>query len=186
MRVSTRGVSPSRAREREKAPPRLSVAIRGLVLVFALAGARPPIDFSGVWVLDERASQGVSTHMRGAVLSVEQTGDQIRILPLGHRDKILGDEIVADGRPYAKALGNGKGVVTAGWSKDRGSLWLEVTGGPPGEPRAAIQRSVWKLSSDRKTWVRHSISSSGGEPADGGSCSDGRESEVERQQVQDR
>ena len=104
--------------------------------------------------------------MRGAVLSVEQKGNHIRILPLGHRDKLLGDEIVADGRPYEKALGNGKGVVTAGWSKDRGSLWLEVTGGTSGEPRAAIQRSVWKLSSDRKTWIRHSVSSSGGERAE--------------------
>jgi len=119
-----------------------------------------------VWVLDENASRGVSPHMRGAVLSVEQRGNHIRILPLGHRDKLLGDEIVADGRPYEKTLGNGKGVVTAGWSKDRGSLWLEVTGGAPGEPRAAIQRSVWKLSSDRKTWVRHSVSSSGGERAE--------------------
>lgn len=104
--------------------------------------------------------------MRGAVLSVEQTGNRIRILPLGHRDKLLGDEIVADGRPYEKTLGNGKGVVTAGWSKDRGSLWLEVTSGTRGEPRAAIQRSVWKLSSDRKTWIRHSVSSSAGEKAE--------------------
>jgi hypothetical protein len=104
--------------------------------------------------------------MRGAVLSVEQKGNHIRILPLGHRDKLLGDEIVADGRPYEKTLGNGKGVVTAGWSKDRGSLWLEVSGGTPEEPRAAIQRSVWKLSSDRKTWIRHSVSSSGGEKAE--------------------
>ena len=136
------------------------------LLVLALAGGRPPLDFSGVWVLDENASRGVSPHMRGAVLSVEQNGNHIRILPLGHRDKLLGDEIVADGRPYEKTLGNGKGVVTAGWSKDRGSLWLEVTGGTPDKPRAAIQRSVWKLSSDRKTWIRHSVSSSGGEKAE--------------------
>jgi hypothetical protein len=104
--------------------------------------------------------------MRGAVLRVEQAGDRIRILPLGHSDRLLGEEIVADGRPYEKTVGNGKGVVTAAWSKDGGSLWLEISGGPPGEPHAARQRSVWKLSADRRTWIRHSVTSRGREVAE--------------------
>jgi hypothetical protein len=101
--------------------------------------------------------------MHGAVLRVEQSGDHIRIFPVGRRAKLLGEEIVADGRPYEKALGPERGLVTAAWSKDGGSLWLEVTAGTAEQPRAAVQRSVWKLSPDRRTWIRQSVSMQGRE-----------------------
>lgn len=96
--------------------------------------------------------------MRGAVLRLEQSGDRIRILPLGGGDQLLAEQIVADGRSYEKTIGNGKGVVTAAWSKDGRSLWIEVTAGPPENARAAVFRSVWKLSDDRRTWIRQSVS----------------------------
>jgi hypothetical protein len=142
-----------------------TAALRLLLLSLVLAGARPPLDFSGVWVLDEKASHGVSKNMHGAILRVEQSGNHIRIFPVGRGGKLLGEEIVADGRPYEKALGPGRGVVTATWSKDGASLWLEVTAGTPEDPRAAaaIQRSVWKLSPDRRTWIRQSVSMQGKE-----------------------
>jgi hypothetical protein len=147
----------------------LSTILRAVSVIafLGLAGPspKPPLDFSGTWVLDEKASQGVSKNMHGAVLRVEQSGNHIRIFPVGRGGKLLGEEIVADGRPYEKALGPGRGVVTATWSKDGASLWLEVTAGTPEDPRAAaaIQRSVWQLSPDRRTWLRHSVSMQGKE-----------------------
>jgi hypothetical protein len=131
------------------------------------APSRPPLDFSGVWELDAKMSLRVSTAMQGAVLSVRQKGDRIWISPVQEpgkaRQAILAEEIVADGRPYEKALGPaGKGLVTAGWATDGKALWIEVQAGPPENPRAAIQRSIWKLSEDRKVWVRESVSLSKG------------------------
>jgi hypothetical protein len=129
---------------------------------------RPPLDFSGVWELDQKMSVRVSAPMQDAVLSVTQKGDRIWISPVATpgkaRPPILAEEIVADGRAYEKALGPaGKGLVTAGWAKDGKSLWIEVQAGPPENPREALQRSVWKLSADRKVWVRESVSLSKGE-----------------------
>jgi hypothetical protein len=124
---------------------------------------KPPIDFTGTWELDPKMSVNVSAPMQGAVLSVTQDGDRIWISPVQTpgktRTPILAEEIVADGRAYEKALGPaGKGLVTAGWAKDGKSLWIEVEAGPPENPRAALQRSVWKVSTDRKVWVRESVS----------------------------
>ncbi len=131
------------------------------------AAPKPPLDFSGVWVLDPKMSLNVSSHMMGAVLSVTQEGNRIWISPVrpegGSRPAILGEEIVADQRPYEKALGPaGKGVVTAGWSTDGKALWIEVLAGPPENPREAVQRIIWKLSEDRTLWVRESVSMSPG------------------------
>jgi len=109
----------------------------------------------------------VSSAMKGAVLSVTQKGDRIWISPVQtpgkERSPILSEEIVVDGRAYEKALGPaGKGLVTAGWATDGKALWIEVQAGPPEEPRAAVQRSIWKLSEDRTVWVRESVSLSKG------------------------
>lgn len=153
---------------------------RLLLLLFLLSGAlsldgapaskskpkaapRPPLDFSGVWELDPKMSLHVSSHMEDAVLSVRQEGNRIWISPVPApgqpRRTILSEEIVADGRPYEKALGPaGKGLVTADWAKDGKSLWIEVQAGPPEDPGAAVQRSIWKLSEDRTVWVRESVS----------------------------
>ena len=131
---------------------------------------KPPLDFSGTWTLDPKMSRNVSSQMQGAVLFVRQKGDRIWISPVkpkdGPRPRILAEEIVADARPYEKALGPaGKGLVTAGWAKDGKSLWIEVSAGPPDKPGGAMQRSVWKLSEDRQVWVRESISVSPGRSA---------------------
>ena len=112
-------------------------------------------------------SLNVSSPMKGAVLSVTQKGNRIWISPVQAPDKprkaILSEELVVDGRVYEKALGPaGKGLVTADWAKDGKSLWIEVQAGPPEDPKAALQRSVWKLSEDRKVWVRESVSLSKG------------------------
>jgi hypothetical protein len=128
---------------------------------------KPPLDFSGTWTLDSKSSVNVSAQMQGAVLSVRQKGDRIWISPVkaeaGPRSRILSEEIVADSRPYEKALGPaGKGLVTAGWARDGKSLWIEVAAGPPENPGEAIQRSVWRLSEDRQVWVRESFSISKG------------------------
>jgi hypothetical protein len=127
--------------------------------------AKPPLDFSGVWTLDEKASSGFAPAMKGAVLSVKQTGDRILIEPVGkRRERILAEVIVADGRPYEKAMGTEeKGTVTVAWAKDRKSLWIEVVAGPKENPRASVQRSVWKLSENGKVWLRQSVSMQGGQ-----------------------
>ncbi len=109
----------------------------------------------------------VSSTLEGAVLAVRQKGNSIWISPVQMpeqpRKAILSEEIVADGRTYEKALGpTGNGLVTAGWAKDGKSLWIEVQAGPPENPRTAVQRSIWKLSEDRKVWVRESVSLSKG------------------------
>jgi hypothetical protein len=149
----------------------------GLFLALLFVGAaprrtstptsRPPLDFSGTWELDPKLSVNVSSQMAGAVLSVTQKGNRIWISPVtaeqGPRQRILSEEIVVDGRPYEKALRPaGKGLVTAGWAKDGTSLWIEVEAGPPENPLAAVQRSVWKISQDRTVWVRESVSVSQG------------------------
>lgn len=122
---------------------------------------KPPLDFTGVWELDATASRGVPSNMRGAVLSVTQTGHRILIEPVGGGRAVLtADQIVADGRTYEKTVGpKAKGYVTASWSPDRASLRLEVTAGLGENPKASVQRSIWTLSKDRKVWVRQSMTS---------------------------
>jgi hypothetical protein len=156
---------------------RLVRAAAGTLAALALLGAgpkprpkaepKPPLDFSGTWTLDQKESVNVSSQMRGAVLSVRQSGNRIWISSVkadtGPRSRILSEEIVVDARPYEKALGPaGKGLVTAGWAADGKSLWIEVAAGPPENPRESIQRSVWRLSEDRRVWVRESMSVSKG------------------------
>jgi hypothetical protein len=152
-----------------------------MALVFlaaAVAGAapkatptpRPPLDFSGTWELDEKASVNVSANMKGAVLSVTQKGNRIWISPVkkeeGPRQPILAEEIVVDGQPYEKTLGPaGTGLVTAGWAPDGKSLRIEVQAGAAESRGSAVQRSVWKVSEDRTVWVRESTSFSSGRAA---------------------
>ena len=128
----------------------------------------PPLDFTGVWEIDPSMSLNVSSQMRNAILSVTQKGNRIWISPVtsGKGSMIMSEEIVADGRPYEKALGPaGKGVVTATWAEDRQSLRIEVTAGAEkGSDPSAIQRSIWKLSADKNVWIRESFSISAGKP----------------------
>lgn len=129
----------------------------------------PPLDFSGVWEIDETASLNVPAQMQGSVLAVTQKGNRIWIspqAPVGKGSPVMAEEIVADGRPYEKSLGPaGKGLVTARWSDDGSGLWIEVQAGSDPEPQKnASQRSIWKLSQDRKVWVRESVSISQGTP----------------------
>jgi hypothetical protein len=138
---------------------RRSAAVLSL-LALALAGsaaaaprrARPsaaPLDFSGTWVLDPKASVNVSSRMENAVLKVSQNGNRIFISPVGRKMGVMAEEIVADGEGYEKSLGNGRtGIVRAAWSSDGRSLRLEIVAGD------SQQRSVWKLSADRSVWVR--------------------------------
>ena len=130
--------------------------------------SRPPLDFTGVWVLDEKASRNVAPAMSGEVLNVRQTGNEIWISPMTpEKSHLLSESIVVDGRPYEKTLGNtGKGILVAQWGTDRKSLWLEVTAGPESNPRQVVQRSIWKLSADRRTWVRQSVSIQNGKTRD--------------------
>ena len=128
--------------------------------------AAAPLDFSGVWEIDPSLSVNVSSAMKDAVLAVTQKGNRIWISPVSatRGSRIMAEELVADGRPYEKALGPaGKGTVTADWAKDGQSLWIEVHAGDQENPKdSAVQRSVWKLSADRKVWVRESVSLSKG------------------------
>jgi len=97
--------------------------------------------------------------MQGAVLSVTQAGHRITIEPV-HGEHILltADQIVADGRTYEKNVGEKtKGLVTVAWSPKGDSLRIEVSAGPPEDPRRSVQRSVWTLSKNRRVWVRQSV-----------------------------
>ena len=118
--------------------------------------AGPPLDFTGVWVLDPDASRGVSKAMEGAVLSVRQNGNRIWIEPIeAKRAKILAEEIIVDGKVYEKSLGGKqKGTLVATWGTDRTSLALEAVMGTDEDPRAATQRMLWRLKDGGKTWTR--------------------------------
>ncbi len=118
-------------------------------------------DFSGLWQIDSAASAGGAHNMEGAVLEVTQKEDRIWIQPGGESmgRRVLAEELVVDGRSYEKALGGngGKGTVVAKWGTDAMSLWIEVTSDSEDTAHHAVQRSVWRLSHDRSTWVRESM-----------------------------
>ncbi len=122
----------------------------------AAAASRAPLDFSGVWEIDAKESQGVSRNMENAVLSVHQNGNRIWIEPIEQRKPYLSaEEIVVDGRTYEKALGAGrKGSVQAAWGKDEKSLWIQSTTGTDENPNAALQRTVWELRDGGRVWTR--------------------------------
>jgi len=118
-----------------------------------------PLDFSGVWVLDPAASQGVSPAMEGAVLSVRQNGNHIWIEPIERKEPaLLSEEVVVDGRKYEKGLGptrGRKGTLVADWGKDGTSLWLQVeVSDPDGAEAAGLQRAVWRLRDGGTVWTR--------------------------------
>jgi hypothetical protein len=117
---------------------------------------KPPLDFSGVWVLDAASSRGVGPAMRGAVLRVRQNGNRIWIEPAGARTgPLMAEEIVVDGRPYEKSFGTGqKGTLTAAWGKDNQSLWLQIEAGTAEQPHTATQRMVWRLRDGGRIWTR--------------------------------
>jgi hypothetical protein len=117
--------------------------------------AKPPLDFTGVWKLDEAASQNVSRQMEGALLSVKQNGNRIWIEPSAEdRSKILAEQIVVDGRLYEKAVGKQKATLQAQWGTDHETLWLQVVGGGDENPNSTLQRSVWRLRDFGNTWTR--------------------------------
>jgi hypothetical protein len=118
---------------------------------------KPSLDFSGTWDLDERASINVSANMKGAVLIVEQRGDEIRISPgpqAAGQINLAADVLVVDGRPYEKNIGGGKGVATARWSADGQAMELTITAPATEGHTQAVQTSRWTLSKDGSTWVR--------------------------------
>ncbi len=116
----------------------------------------PPLDFTGIWVLDPAASRGVTKQMEGAVLQVRQNGNRIWIEAVENpRTRITAEEILVDGQVYEKALGAGKkGTLEAAWGKDRQSLWLQAVVSTDEEPVAATQRMIWRLQDGGKTWTR--------------------------------
>jgi hypothetical protein len=118
-----------------------------------------PTDFSGIWELDGMSSSLPSRHLQNSILEVTQKGPRIWIQPVGKtRDRVLAEEVVVDGRAYEKSLGNQeKGTLTARWGEDGKSVWLEVVAGTDEDPRAGVQRSVWRLSQDRNVWVRETV-----------------------------
>ncbi|MEO8432561.1 MAG: hypothetical protein ABI592_13695 [Acidobacteriota bacterium] len=130
---------------------------RGAALVPGARGG--PTDFTGVWELDPKASSGGSPNMDKAVLEVTQRKNRIWIQPVEKtRETVIAEEVIVDGQPYEKALGHkNRGTLTAKWGTDAKSLWLEVVAGPEDNPRAAVQRSVWRLSEDRNVWVRETV-----------------------------
>jgi hypothetical protein len=124
-----------------------------------------PLNFSGTWKLDEAASANVSPNMRGAVLVVDQKGDHILVSPAKQAPgklRLAGDDIVADGRPYEKGVGGGKGVLTARWSADGKTLELELSGTAPENGRKMVQTGRWSLSADGSTWLRETRSAGDG------------------------
>ena len=98
--------------------------------------------------------------MSGEVLTVRQTGNQIWISPMDPaKSHLLSESIVVDGKTYEKTLGNkGQGLPDGGLGQGREVALVEVTAGPDEDPRKVVQRSVWKLSKDRRVWVRQSVS----------------------------
>jgi hypothetical protein len=124
---------------------------------------KAPLNFSGVWELDPKASTGVVKAMEQAAIKIEQNGNRIWIGPLGSAStgKLLADQIVVDGQLYEKKLGKDKGTVLAKWGNDNQSLWIEAVNSTPQDPRAAVQRMVWRLQDFGNTWTRQSWTISG-------------------------
>ncbi len=119
----------------------------------------PPLDFTGVWAIDEKASQGVAPQMKGAVLSVRQDGNRIWIEPLEPAGTMLAEQIVVDGKKYEKGVGGGsKGTLEADWGKDGTSLWLQAIVSTDTNPVAASQRMIWRLAEGGKVWTRQTRS----------------------------
>ena len=120
------------------------------------AKATTPMDFSGIWDIDLANSEGVSTSMKRAVLSVRQNGSRIWIEPVEQpRPYLSADEIVVDGKLYEKAIGRGeKGTVQAQWAKDRKSLWIQTVTTSEEGAEVAFQRSQWTLTDGGKVWTR--------------------------------
>ena len=116
-----------------------------------------PLDFSGIWDIDLDNSDGISTSMKRAVLSVRQNGSRIWIEPAEQaRPYLSADEIVVDGKLYEKAIGRGeKGTVQAQWAKDRKSLWIQTVTTNAEGAEVAFQRSQWSLKDGGKVWTRH-------------------------------
>jgi len=125
----------------------------------ALGSTGSPTDFSGIWELDVNSSSGGASNLKDAVLEVTQKGERIWLQPLGEsRRSLLAEEVVVDGRTYEKGVGQARrGTLQAQWGKDGKSLWLEVVAPTEENPRAAVQRTVWRLSDDRNTWVRETV-----------------------------
>lgn len=120
-----------------------------------------PLDFTGTWELDAKASHGVVPAMENAALKVHQNGNRIWIEPLGTAlGKLQSEEIVVDGQPYEKRLGKEKGTVLAKWGNDE-SLWIEAVIPTPQDPRAAVQRTIWRLRDFGNTWTRQTRTVSG-------------------------
>jgi hypothetical protein len=114
-----------------------------------------PTDFSGDWVLDPKASSGVSKAMENAVLRVRQNGNHIWVEQVteGAR-RLTSEEIVVDGRRYEKGLGAGqRGTVEAAWGKD-GELWIEAVVVTAENPSEGRQRMIWRLRDGGQTWTR--------------------------------
>lgn len=135
------------------------------------AGLRPgaaggPTDFSGIWELDDKSSSLPARQLQNSVLEVTQKGARIWIQPVGKtRSRVLAEEVVVDGRTYEKSLGNQKGTLTARWGEDGKSVWLEIVAGTEEDPRAGVQRSVWRLSEDRNVWMRETVTTHQGAAA---------------------
>jgi hypothetical protein len=124
---------------------------------------RPPVDFSGVWELDTKTSHGVVKALENSAIRVQQTGNRITIEPIGQNasQHLMADQIVVDGKQYEKNLGRDKGTVIAKWGNDGTSLWMEAVSGNNEDPRAAVQRMVWRLQDFGNTWTRQSWTISG-------------------------
>ena len=116
----------------------------------------PPLDFTGTWDLDAKASRGVTGQMEDAVLQVRQNGNRIWIEAIESRStRLTAEEIIVDGQPYEKAIGAGKkGTLEAAWGKDGKSLWLQVIVATDDNPAAASQRMIWQLEDGGRTWTR--------------------------------
>jgi hypothetical protein len=150
-------------------PAAALLAYAGAAFAATTPAPKAPLDFSGAWKIDMSASVNVSPNMKNAVLIVEQKGDKIRVSPgpqgAGQLN-LVADEIMVDGRAYEKGVGGGKGVLTARWSADGRALEMELIGGPPENPRQAVQVSRWTLSADRGTWVRETRTTGNGKTRD--------------------
>ena len=120
------------------------------------SSAKAPLDFTGVWVLDAKASTGVAPQMAGVVLQVRQNGNRIWIEQVESQSRmIVSEEIVVDGQKYEKGLGGGqKGTLEAAWGNDNTSLWLQAVAAAGDNPTGAVQRMIWRLRENGQTWTR--------------------------------
>lgn len=132
-----------------------------LLLAFTfVVAASAKADFSGTWVLDKGASEGLPPGMN-QIMTVTQVGDKLSLetkLITEQGERTVPDAYVLDGKeteftPQTPAGATGKGKRTSRWSADGNGIEVKEEATFETEDGAVTLQTTrkWTLSPDGKT-----------------------------------